>query len=226
MAGWLTARFPKFSQDRLLLVVDLIGTSVFAVEGALAGIDAGLDVFGLLVLSFVTALGGGTIRDVLIGAIPPNSIRDWRYGATAFAGGGAVFFFHPLFQRVPVHLMITLDAAGLALFAVAGVGKALEYGITPLLAIMMGAVTGAGGGTVRDVLLAQVHGGAALGCVCGCGVGGGDSGGVGAEDEDAAWGGDESGGWGLFCVADGGGLAALEFAESNGALRQGVGCRE
>ena len=119
MRGWLsavTARFPKYNQDLLLLVVDLIGTSVFAVEGALAGIDAGLDVFGLLVLSFVTALGGGTIRDLLIGAIPPNSIRDWRYGATAFAGGGAVFFFHPLFQRVPTHLMITLDAAGLALF--------------------------------------------------------------------------------------------------------------
>jgi uncharacterized membrane protein YeiH len=158
MPGGLTARFPKFTQDRLLLVVDLIGTFVFAVEGALAGIGAGLDVFGLMVLAFVTALGGGTIRDVLIGAIPPNSIRDWRYAATAFAGAGAVFFFHPLFQKVPVHLMITLDAAGLALFAVAGVGKALEYGITPLLAIMMGAVTGAGGGTVRDVLLAQVPG--------------------------------------------------------------------
>ena len=96
MPGWLTARFPKYSQDLLLLVVDLIGTFVFAVEGAVAGIDAGLDVFGLLVLSFVTALGGGTIRDLLIGAIPPNSIRDWRYGATAFAGGGAVFFFPPL----------------------------------------------------------------------------------------------------------------------------------
>src|SRR5258705_10377932 len=156
MPGWLTGRFPKFSQDRLLLVVDLIGTFVFAVEGALAGIDAGLDVFGLLVLSFVTALGGGTVRDLVIGAIPANSIRDWRYGATAFAGGGAVFFLQPLFQRVPVHLMITLDAAGLALFAVAGVGKALEYGITPLRAIMMGAGTGAGGGAVRDVLLAQV----------------------------------------------------------------------
>jgi uncharacterized membrane protein YeiH len=158
MPGWLTIRFPKYSQDLMLLVVDLIGTFVFAVEGALAGIDAGLDVFGLMVLSFVTALGGGTIRDLLIGAIPPNSIRDWRYGATAFAGGGAVFFFHPLFHRVPPSLMITLDAAGLSLFAVAGVGKALEYGITPLLAILMGAVTGAGGGTVRDVLLAQVPG--------------------------------------------------------------------
>jgi uncharacterized membrane protein YeiH len=154
----VTARFPKYNQDVLLLVIDLIGTFVFAVEGALAGINAGLDVFGLMVLAFITALGGGTIRDVLIGAIPPNSIRDWRYGATAFAGGGAVFFFHQFFGKVPVHLMITLDAAGLALFAVAGVGKALEFGITPLLAIMMGAVTGAGGGTVRDVLLAEVPG--------------------------------------------------------------------
>jgi uncharacterized membrane protein YeiH len=148
--------FPKYNQDVVLLVIDLIGTFVFAVEGALAGIGAGLDVFGLMVLGFVTALGGGTIRDLLIGAIPPNSIRDWRYGATAFAGAGAVFFFHPVIARVPGHLLITLDAAGLALFAVAGAGKALEYGITPLLAVMMGAVTGAGGGTVRDVLLAQV----------------------------------------------------------------------
>jgi uncharacterized membrane protein YeiH len=154
----VTAWFPKYNQDVVLLIVDLVGTFVFAVEGALAGIRAGFDVFGLLVLSFVTALGGGTIRDVLIGAIPPNSIRDWRYGATAFAGGGAVFFFSQFFEHVPSHLMITLDAAGLSLFAVAGVGKALEFGITPMLAIMMGAVTGAGGGTVRDVLLAEVPG--------------------------------------------------------------------
>ena len=161
MRAWIaviTERFPKHSQDVLLLVIDLMGTFVFAVEGALAGINAGFDVFGLMVLSFVTALGGGTIRDLLIGAVPPNSIRDWRYGATAFAGGGAVFFFHPFFQRVPLDLMTTLDAAGLSLFAVAGVGKALEYGISSLPAILMGAVTGAGGGTVRDVLLAQVPG--------------------------------------------------------------------
>ncbi|MBS1799026.1 MAG: TRIC cation channel family protein [Acidobacteria bacterium] len=147
-----------YDPDFLLLVVDLIGTFVFAVEGALAGINAGLDIFGLLVLSFVTALGGGTIRDLLIGAIPPNSIRDWRYATTAISGGLAVFCFHGLFERVPVPLMVTLDAAGLALFAVAGTEKALEFGINPLLAIMMGAVTGAGGGTVRDILLAQIPG--------------------------------------------------------------------
>jgi uncharacterized membrane protein YeiH len=146
----------RYNPDFLFLVVDLIGTFVFAVEGALAGINAGLDVFGLMVLAFVTALGGGTIRDLLIGAIPPNSIRDWRYATTAFAGGGTVFFFHAFIQQVPLHLLITLDAAGLALFAVSGAGKALEFGITPLLAIMMGAVTGAGGGTVRDVLLARI----------------------------------------------------------------------
>src|SRR5271154_1149403 len=146
MPGWLTARVPKFSQDRLLLVIDLIGTFVFAVEGALAGINAGLDVFGLLVVSFVTALGGGTVRDLLIGAIPPNSIRDWRYGATAFAGGGAVFCFYQSFQHVPQQLLITLDAAGLALFAMAGAGKALEFGINPMIAVLMGVLTGVGGG--------------------------------------------------------------------------------
>lgn len=156
LRAWLTGLFPQYRQDALLLVIDLIGTFVFAVEGALAGINAGLDVFGLMVLAFVTALGGGTIRDLLIEAIPPNSIRDWRYGATAFAGGGAVFCFHRVIQQVPAHLLITLDAAGLALFAVAGADKALEFGITPLLAVLMGAVTGAGGGTVRDVLLAKI----------------------------------------------------------------------
>jgi uncharacterized membrane protein YeiH len=140
----------------LLLMVDLLGTYVFAVEGAMTAIRANLDLLGLLVLSFATALGGGIIRDMLIGAVPPNSIRDWRYGATALAGGGTVFFFNPFFQSVPQPLMITLDAAGLALFAVAGAEKALEFGINPLIAVLMGGLTGVGGGTIRDVLLAQV----------------------------------------------------------------------
>jgi uncharacterized membrane protein YeiH len=150
--------FPKYRQDVVLLVVDLVGTFVFAVEGALAGIRGDLDLFGLMVVSFVTALGGGTVRDLLIGSVPPNSIRDWRYGATAFAGGGAVFCFYQTFQQVPQHLMITLDAAGLALFAVAGAGKALEFGIHPMLAVLMGVLTGVGGGTIRDVLMTRVPG--------------------------------------------------------------------
>nr|WP_221272978.1 TRIC cation channel family protein [Edaphobacter lichenicola] len=150
--------FPKYRQDVVLLAVDLVGTFVFAVEGALAGIRGELDLLGLLVVSFVTALGGGTVRDLLIGAVPPNSIRDWRYGATALAGGGAVFCFYQSFQHVPQQLLITLDAAGLALFAMAGAGKALEFGINPMIAVLMGVLTGVGGGTIRDVLMTRVPG--------------------------------------------------------------------
>lgn len=146
----------KPNSTTLLLAVDFAGTSVFAVEGAMAAAKEHLDLLGAMVLAFATALGGGIIRDVLIGAVPPNSIRDWRYGAIAFAGAGAVFFFYAVVQQVPQSLVLMLDAAGLSLFAVAGAEKALEFGIHPFLAILMGGITGVGGGTVRDVLLAQV----------------------------------------------------------------------
>jgi uncharacterized membrane protein YeiH len=151
-------KFNLYHPDFLLLVVDLMGVFVFAVEGAMAGIRAELDLLGLLVISFATSLGGGMIRDVLIGAIPPNSVRDWRYPATAFAGGGAVFFFFQMIQQVPREMMITLDAMGLALCAIAGAAKAIEFGINPMLSILMGAVTGVGGGTIRDILLNKVPG--------------------------------------------------------------------
>src|ERR1700677_3303755 len=142
--------------SRLLLTLDLLGTFVFALEGALTAVDGDLDLLGLMVLSFATALGGGIIRDVLIGAIPPGSIRDWRLGSVAFLGGAIVFLFHHFVRQIPNPLILSLDAAGLALFAVSGAGKAVEYGIHPFIAVLMGGVTGVGGGTVRDVLLAQV----------------------------------------------------------------------
>ncbi len=140
----------------LLLAVDFAGTFVFAVEGALAAAKGHLDLLGAMVLAFATALGGGIIRDVLIGANPPNSIRDWRYGVIAFLGAALVFLFSGPVQHIPRMLMLTLDAAGLSLFCVAGAEKALEYRIHPFIAILMGGITGVGGGTVRDVLLAQV----------------------------------------------------------------------
>lgn len=145
-----------FHSATLLLTIDLIGTFVFAVEGATAAIQGNLDILGLMVLAFATALGGGIIRDVLIGAVPPNSIRDWRYPVAAFAGGAVVFFQSSFVNKVPESLVVTLDAAGLALFAVAGAAKALDYNIHPFLATLMGGVTGVGGGTIRDVLLARV----------------------------------------------------------------------
>lgn len=145
-----------FTPSKLLLTVDLAGTLLFAIEGALAAVAANLDLFGVMVLAFATALVGGIVRDVLIGAVPPASLRDWRYPAAAFAGGAIVFFLHPSIRQVPPSVIITLDAAALALFAVAGTEKALVYKMHPLVAALLGTITGVGGGTVRDVLVAQV----------------------------------------------------------------------
>lgn len=142
--------------DALLLTLDFLGTLVFAVEGGMAAVQGRLDLLGAVVLAFVTALGGGIIRDLLIGATPPNSIRDWRYGTVAFLGATVAFFLHSLVLETPTSLLILLDAAGLALFAVAGAEKAWDYKIHPFIAILMGGITGVGGGTVRDILLAQV----------------------------------------------------------------------
>ncbi|HKA36917.1 MAG TPA: trimeric intracellular cation channel family protein [Thermoanaerobaculia bacterium] len=135
---------------------DLGGTFVFAVEGAMAGIAASLDLFGVLVLSFVTALGGGIVRDLLIGAAPPAAIRDWRYATTAFSGGALAFLLYQVLRQVPHPVLVGLDAAGLALFAVAGTAKALDYHLNPLSVALMGTITGAGGGVVRDIFLAQI----------------------------------------------------------------------
>jgi uncharacterized membrane protein YeiH len=142
--------------DRLVRAADLAGIALFAIEGALAAIQGGLDLLGVLVLAFATALGGGVIRDLLIGAIPPQAMRDKSYAMLALAAGALTFVLHGWVTRIPDALLIGLDAAGLALFAVAGAEKALAFGIAPLIAVLMGGITGVGGGVVRDVLLAQV----------------------------------------------------------------------
>jgi uncharacterized membrane protein YeiH len=137
-------------------VADYAGTVLFATEGALAAIAANLDLLGVIVVAFVTAMGGGVLRDLLIGAAPPQAMRDWRYAAGAFTAGGSAFVFYHFAQQIPSQLLMILDAAGLALFAVAGTQKALSYSIPPFIAILMGTITGVGGGTIRDILLTHV----------------------------------------------------------------------
>jgi uncharacterized membrane protein YeiH len=148
----------RANSDSLLSVFDLLGTLVFALEGALAAIRGNLDALGLLVLAFVTAVGGGIIRDLLIGAVPPAAIRDWRYLGIAFLGAGVASLLYYWERSLPDQLLVTLDAAGLSLFAIAGVEKALDYKMHPVMAVVMGGITGVGGGTVRDLLLARVPG--------------------------------------------------------------------
>lgn len=152
------AELPGGSMMRkhVVLAADLAGTVVFAIEGANAAVGARLDLLGVLVLSFIVALGGGMVRDLLIGATPPSAIRDWRYPVLAFAAGLATFLLHTQVAELPTWLLATLDAAGLALFAVAGAGKALDFQTSPLAAVLLGAITGCGGGVIRDLLLARV----------------------------------------------------------------------
>ena len=142
--------------DRLLSVADIAGTFLFAIEGATAAVTGDLDLLGLMVLAFSTALAGGIIRDLLIGAVPPQSLRDWRYPTVAFAGAAIVFFLHPLFENLPTRPLIVLDAGALALFAVAGTEKALKYKMHPFVAALLGTITAVGGGTIRDIFLAQI----------------------------------------------------------------------
>jgi len=139
----------------LVLTVDLAGTFVFALSGALAGVERRLDLFGVLALSFAAATFGGMTRDVLIGAVPPAAVSDWRYLAVSLLAGIVTFYCHPIVRqwRNPVLLF---DGAGLAFFAVSGAQKALAFGLAPIMAALLGMVTGIGGGMLRDVLVAQV----------------------------------------------------------------------
>ncbi|WBQ02268.1 trimeric intracellular cation channel family protein [Kribbella sp. CA-293567] len=138
-----------------LQVLDLVGIFVFGITGALVGVRKQLDVFGIQVLALVTGLGGGFIRDVLIGATPPAALVDWRYLVVPVVAGLITFFLHPRIGRVE-RLVNIFDAAGLALFCVTGATKALAYGLPPLSAALVGTISGIGGGVIRDLLSNRV----------------------------------------------------------------------
>jgi uncharacterized membrane protein YeiH len=144
------------TRARLLAGVDIGATFVFAVEGALAGAAARVDVLGLLVVAFATALGGGIARDLIIGAVPPAAFRSTLYPLTAFAGAVVVMVLHTTIAGDAAAAMDVLDAVGLALFSVVGAAKALDFGLNPLSAVMLGAVTAVGGGVMRNVLLDEI----------------------------------------------------------------------
>lgn len=154
MVGWACGG-PLTTMRTLVLILDLAGTFVFALAGATAGVRRQLDLFGVLVLAFAAACSGGIIRDTLIGATPPAAISDWRYLAASVVAGVLAFRWHATIERM-AHPVRVFDAAGLALFAVAGAQKALAYELNAVMAALLGMVTGIGGGVVRDVLLAQV----------------------------------------------------------------------
>lgn len=139
----------------LFTAIDLGATFVFAISGATQAVRQRLDLFGVLVVAWAAATAGGLARDLLIGAVPPAAVADWRYLAVASAAAVLAFFASALIARVkrPVQLF---DAAGLSLFAITGTEKALAYGLSPTMAAILGMITCVGGGVARDLLTQQL----------------------------------------------------------------------
>jgi uncharacterized membrane protein YeiH len=148
-----TSLLPGFSPT-LLLVLNLVGTFVFGLSGGMAGVRAQLDLFGAIVLAVVVGIAGGTIRDLLIGT-PPATFRDWRYLAVACGAGVVTSLAHPAINRLQRPIDV-LDAGGLALFCVTGAATALTHRLGVVDSIILGAITGIGGGMLRDILVREI----------------------------------------------------------------------
>jgi uncharacterized membrane protein YeiH len=140
------------NETLLFTVLDMAGTFAFAISGAVAARQKNLDLFGIIAIAYMVACGGGIIRDVCIGAIPPVGLADWRYLALALVASALVMVAYPLAQRLD-HPVQMFDALGLSFFAVFGAHKALEHGHNVQVAIVLGVVSAVGGGALRDVLL-------------------------------------------------------------------------
>lgn len=134
-----------------MFFLDLAGTFVFALSGGLRGVQHRLDAFGVVVLAFAAAISGGVLRDVLIGSVPPAALATWHYLAVSAVAAGACFFAHGTIKRLAVPIAVS-DAIGLGLFAVVGARKALNAGLSPLMAAVLGMLTAIGGGIARDIL--------------------------------------------------------------------------
>ena len=138
----------------LLLVLNLAGAFVFGLSGGLAGVRKRLDMFGVVVLAVVVGLAGGITRDLLIG-VPPETIRDWRYLAVAVGAGLVTLVAHSSLRGLERSILV-LDAAGLALFCVTGASTALDHRVGAVEAVVLGAITGIGGGVLRDIFLGEI----------------------------------------------------------------------
>lgn len=139
----------------LLYVLDLIGTVAFAVSGALAAIQRKMDLLGVIVLATVTAIGGGTLRDLLLGDTPPFCFKDETYLLLSLGTALAVFAFYTQFSIWSKTLHV-FDAIGLGTFVVIGCGKAMSFSVGPVGAVILGVMTATAGGAIRDVLSGQV----------------------------------------------------------------------
>jgi len=143
------------NDHRLFTFLDLAGTFAFAISGAVAARDRGLDWFGIVFIAFAVACGGGVVRDLCIGAVPPAGLSDWRYLTVALVAALLTMVARTLVVRLE-HPVILFDSLGLTMFAVSGAQKAMIFGHNAEVAVLLGVFTAVGGGLTRDVLLNRV----------------------------------------------------------------------
>lgn len=139
----------------ILYAIDFIGTVVFAISGALTAVEKKLDVFGVATVAFVTALGGGTLRDVLMGATPVGWMGNITYLYLVFLGLIIAFLFRNPVQKLR-RTFFLFDTTGIAVFTVLGIQKALAIGIHPIIAVMMGVISAVFGGVTRDIICNEI----------------------------------------------------------------------
>lgn len=145
----------EISTTELIYFVDLAGTFVFAVSGWLLASKKELDFFGASVISFITALGGGTLRDVLIGSTPVGWMQDINYLFTILIAILATIFFRRIFEKLR-KTMFLFDSIGIGLFTILGLQKTLDMGLSPIIAVMMGTISAVFGGVLRDTLVNEI----------------------------------------------------------------------
>ncbi|WP_307816600.1 trimeric intracellular cation channel family protein [Nocardioides limicola] len=141
--------------DPVVRVLEIIGVTAFAISGALLAVRKRFDLVGMAVLAMATALGGGVLRDLILGATPPAAFTNVVYLVPPLVVSLIVLWWHPVLERTTRVLMV-FDAAGLGLFCVTGTVKALEFGLGPVQAVLLGVTTAVGGGVVRDLLAGEI----------------------------------------------------------------------
>ena len=139
----------------ILYIIDFIGVTVFAISGALTAVDKKLDIFGIAAVAFITALGGGTLRDVLMGSTPVGWMNDLRYLIMIVVGLLISILFRKHVQKLR-NTFFLFDTIGIAVFTVLGIQKALALGIHPVIAVMMGMISAVFGGVTRDVICNEI----------------------------------------------------------------------
>ena len=142
-------------KHEILNLIDILGTITFAISGVSAAMQKRLDIFGILVIAFITALGGGTVRDMLIGDLPVAWIRDIRYPVIITISTAAAIVFNR-FLRNWQNTLLIFDALGLVLFTIIGLQKGLAHDLHPAICIAIGTITGCFGGIIRDVILRNI----------------------------------------------------------------------